>query len=236
LASWKDIDTTIRLLVHAIWYARFSTSLRSVAMEVSEMLKKAWTAVEDAGIPDKLHEVAFREAMRVLVPVPGTPVASASAGKLGGVSGGSTAIGASGAAGHDGDLGVTQKEIFDRVVTHTGVDREKLEGLVHLDGDVLRVSIPGIKLGKTNAEKIRAVAQILTIVRGFGLEEDGTAVELVPAETVRLKCYDKANFSAHLGKLNGYVITGSGSNRRIRAKAAGIQAFPAFVDTLLGGS
>jgi hypothetical protein len=98
------------------------------------------------------------------------------------------------------------------------------------------VSIPGIKLGKNNAEKTRAIAQILTIVRGFGLDEAETSVEVVRAEAIRLKCYDSANFSSQLGKLSGFVITGSGTNRRIRSKAAGIQAFPGLVDSLLGES
>lgn len=30
--------------------------MRSVVMEVSEVLKKAWTAVEGAGLPEKIHE------------------------------------------------------------------------------------------------------------------------------------------------------------------------------------
>jgi hypothetical protein len=208
-------------------------------MEVSEMLKKAWTAVEDAGLPDNIHEVAFREAMRVMVPATGAPVAvSPRAGKPGGSgSGGSRAGGpGGGSSSNDGAISVTEDEIYAKVVAQTSVDRGKLEEVVHLDDDVLKVSLPGIRLGKNNAEKTRAVAQILTIVRGFGLDEAETSVEFVRAEAVRLKCYDSPNFSTHLGKLNGYIITGSGTNRRIRAKAAGIQAFPAFVDGLLSDS
>jgi hypothetical protein len=205
-------------------------------MEVSEMLKRAWTAVEDAGLPERIHEVAFREAMRMLVPAPSAPIAAAPQGKPGGTRG--TSTGGSGDGGSDGDggIGVTEDEIFDKVVAQTGVDRDKLKEVVHLDGDVLKVSIPGIKLGKNNAEKTRAVAQILTIVRGFGLDEAETSVQVVRAEAMRLKCYDSANFSSQLGRLNGFLLTGSGTNRRIRAKAGGIQAFPAFVDSLLGDS
>ncbi|MBA2529703.1 MAG: hypothetical protein H0V19_07040 [Euzebyales bacterium] len=73
-------------------------------------------------------------------------------------------------------------------------------------------------------------------MRGFGLDEAETSVELVRAEAQRLKCYDQANFSSQLGKLTGYQVTGPSSSRRIRAKSAGIQAFPGFVDSLLGDS
>ncbi len=61
-------------------------------------------------------------------------------------------------------------------------------------------------------------------------------MELVRAEAQRLKCYDPANFSSQIKVLSGYLITGSGTNRRIRAKSGGISAFPAFVDSLLGES
>lgn len=214
-------------------------------MEVSETLKKAWTAVEDAGLPDHLHEVAFREAVRLLVPVPmvvAAPVAaprvSGQTGKSG-ATGGGAAVGGSGDGGSHGDGSkITEDEgtILDKVETHTGVPRARLEELVHLDDGVLKVSIPGIKLGKNNAEKTRAIAQILTIVRGFGLDEQETSVEFVRAEAQRLRCYDQANFSSQIKALNGYLITGSGTNRRIRAKSGGITAFPAFVDSLLGES
>jgi len=212
-------------------------------MEVSETLKKAWAAVEDAGLPDKIHEVAFREAVRLLVPVVTAAPAAApredgQRGKSGSTGDGAS-IGGSGGWGSNGDgtkIAEAEAAILDKVETHADVSRTKLAELVHLDDDVVKVSIPGIKLGKNNADKTRAIAQIITIVRGFGLDEQETSVELVRAEAQRLRCYDQANFAAHLGKLNGYLITGSGTNRRIRAKAAGIQSFAALVDSLLDGS
>ncbi|RCK70762.1 hypothetical protein DT076_05015 [Desertihabitans brevis] len=213
-------------------------------MEVSETLKKAWTAVEDAGLPEKIQEVAFREAVRLLVPTqvvaaasPAAPRTSGQTEKSGATSG-STGSGVSG-GGSNGDgakIAEAEDTILDKVAQHTGVSREKLEELVHLDDGVLKVSIPGIKLGKSNADKTRAIAQIITIVRGFGLDEQETSVELVRAEAQRLRCYDQANFSSQIRALNGYLMTGSGANRRIRAKSGGITAFPAFVDSLLDES
>ena len=117
---------------------------------------------------------------------------------------------------------------------HTGADRTRLEQIVHLDDDEPRVSLPGLRLGRNNAERMRAVAQILTIVRGFGLEETDTSLEVIRSECTRLKVYDSANFSSHIAKLSGYVVSGSGQNRRLRVKSTGIHAFPALVDSLLG--
>lgn len=203
-------------------------------MEVSETLKRAWAAVKDAGLPESIHEVAFREAVRLMTPGPAASAPSLAApqvARLGGSGKGSVDGASSNGAG---GITVPEAKIYDRVVAQTGVDRDKLEQLVHLDGEVLKVSVPGLKLGKTNAERARAVAQILTITRGFGVEESETSLELIRAECDRLRVYDQNNFSAHMKALGGFVITGTGANRRVRAKGPGIAAFPSLVDNLLG--
>jgi hypothetical protein len=211
-------------------------------MEVSETLKKAWAAVEEAGLPETIQEAAFREAVRLLAPAPVmVPAGSGRVGRPGQTGGGSGGLptGSSSTDGgtstaDSGDITLPENELLAKVATQTNVAQEKLEELVHVDDGVLKISLPGIKLGKNNADKTRTIAQILTIVRGFGMDEDGTSVELIRNEAQRVKCYDSANFSSHLSTLQGYVIAGSGTNRRIRSKAAGIQAFPAIVDALLG--
>lgn len=203
-------------------------------IEVIEVLKKAWIAVEDAGLPEGIQSVAFREAVRLLVPATSAPGAAALGVVKPNGNGGAGAVGSGG--GSQGDSGITasEDEIYVKVAAQTGVDRNRLEEVVHLDGGVLKVSIPGLKLGKNNAERARAVAQILTITRGFGLEENETSLEVVRAECDRLRVYDPNNFSGHMKALVGYVITGTGSNRRLRAKGPGIAAFPGLVDSLLG--
>lgn len=209
-------------------------------MEISETLRAAWAAVEDADLPETVHEAAFREAVRMLAPTPPAAAhsapAAAAAARIGrpGSGGSGSSSGGGGSIDSEGKITQTEDAIFAKVAAQTGADRSKLEEIVHLDDGALKVSIPGIKLGKNNAEKTRAIAQIITIVRGFGLEEAETSVELVRAEAQRLKCYDQANFASQLSKLSGYIITGPTSSRRIRAKAAGIEAFPALLDNLLG--
>jgi hypothetical protein len=201
-------------------------------MEVSETLKKAWEAVEDAGLPEKLHEAAFREAVRLLVPAPVAAAAVQRVGRPSGTDGG--AGGSSAGTNGDGGITVSEDDIYDRVVAQTGVDREKLDHVVHLDNGTLKVSMPGLRLGRNNAERARTVAKILTITRGFGIEEHETSLDVIRAECDRLRVYDQNNFSGHMKALNGFVITGSGGNRRVRAKGPGIAEFPALVDMLVG--
>jgi hypothetical protein len=211
---------------------------RKVAMmETSDILKKAWAAVQDAGLPDKLHEVGFLEAVRLLSPQQPAPVVTASgaaAPKPGNVG---TNNGTAGDASKDGPgTAVSEELMYDRVVTQTGVSKEKLERLVFLDEDGPRLALPGIKLGRNTADRARAVAQVLTIVRGFGLGEDATSLDVIRAECIRLKVYDSPNFSSQVTKMDGYPVTGSGAGRRLRARGTGITGFPALVDRLLGES
>jgi hypothetical protein len=205
-------------------------------MDVTETLKKAWAAVQEAGLPEVMHEVAFREAVRLLVQT-GNGMAAPGAGKPSGEvvvhqAGRSNGESANG----DGTPRVSENEMYELVVQQTGVDREKLERVVHLDDDGPKISVAGIKLGKNNAERTRVVAQILAMTRGFGLGESETPLEVIRAECDRLKVYDLNNFAAHMKALSGYVVTGTGNNRRLRAKGPGIAAFAALVDELLGAA
>lgn len=204
-------------------------------MDVSETLRKAWAAVQEAGLPEEMHEVAFREAVRLLAPTGNGFAAAPRVGKPNGEAAGSQADRSRGeTANGDGAPRVTENEMYDLVVQQTGVDREKLERVVHLDTDGPKISIAGMKLGKNNAERTRVVAQILAMTRGFGLGESDTPLEVIRAECDRLKVYDLNNFSAQLKALNGYVVTGTGQTRRLRAKGPGIAAFAGVVDDLAG--
>ena len=202
-------------------------------MDVAEVLRKSWAAVEEANVPPQVQEVAFREAVRLMAPPMTAPPSVTQALVPPGHSRGRAGEAAPALGDADtAEAPVTENALYDRVVEHTGVDRQKLEQVVHLDGSSVRVSLPGLKLGRNNAERARAVAQILTITRGFGFEESETSLEIIRRECDRLKVYDQANFSAHIKALNGYVITGSGQARRVRPKSGGVESFPALIESL----
>lgn len=210
-------------------------------MSTSSVLKDAWCAVEEAGLPEKIHEVAFREAVRLIVPPSSVaPTQAGRAAKLSSSSGGAGSKGSDSSSGQvAGDsITLSEDELLQKVAAGTGAELDVLTNLVHLEDGGLRISIPGIKMGKNNADKTRMIARIFTIVRAFGLNEDDTLVEMVRDEAQRLKCYDSANFSSQLKVLQGqgYVIKGAGGNRRIQAKGTGISEFPGLVSKLLGDS
>lgn len=204
-------------------------------MDVSETLQKAWKAVEDAGLPTEVREAAFREAVRLLSPATGTAApATATAAPApapparpvpeeGVTRGSEEAV----------TVTVSEEEMYERVARETGVAREKIEHLVHIEDDGPHFSIPGNKLGKSQAMQIRTVAQVLTILRLYGLGESETPIDVIRSECKRLKVYDDKNFSTLMGKVDGFVKTESG---RLKAKVAGKKAFPDLVDQLLGES
>lgn len=196
--------------------------------DVSEILKQAHDAVKESGLPPELHETAFREAVRLLAPT-SVSARRSPVGQIRQSSGRVETVAAEGESVFD----VSEDDMYDRVVSQTDVDRAKLELLVHLDEDGPRIDLAGLKLGRNNADRTRAVAQILAIVRGFGLGEDATELEVIRKECTRLKVYDPANFSTQVSKLHGFVISGSGSNRKIRPRGPGIQVFPTLVDLLI---
>lgn len=204
-------------------------------MDVSQILKQAWAAVQDADLPQEIQHIAFREATRL---VASTELGSSQPTSLvtGGHDGSKAATIGTAPAGAGSDLRAAEGVMIGKLSSHTNIDVDKLSQLVHLEGDELRVSLPAVKLGKNNAEKTRAIAQILAIARDCGLDEPETPFELIRAEVSRLKCYDNANFSSQLSALTnvGYILSGSGRSRKLRPKPAGISAFGVLVTKLLG--
>ncbi len=199
-------------------------------MEVSEALKQAWDSVLAANLPENVRVVAFTEAIRL-------HAGTAAVAPLTAVRRPPKPVGASGQTTvtvGDDDVTITEDEMYQKVVEQTGVDLALLERVVHLDDDGPRISIAGLKLGRSNSERARAVAKVITIVRGFGLDENETPLEVIRDECERLKVYDIANFSTHMKALDGFVINGTGSGRRLRPKGPGIAGFASLVEKIVG--
>lgn len=194
--------------------------------DVSQILRHAHEAVVASGVPEPFQQIAFREAMRILAP---SPTSARSAPGAGAAAPGGESTSDQPAPNE----WISEAELYNRVANHTDASKEKLELLVHLDEGVPHISIAGMKLGKSNAERTRTVAQVLAVVRGFGLDEEATDLQVIRDECMRLKVYDAGNFSSYLSKLPGFVISGSGANRKVRARGQGIQAFADLVNDLV---
>lgn len=205
-------------------------------MDVKEILVEAWSEVRAAELPEHMQEVAFREVLQHMLHG-STPASERTTAHIENKNQ-STPTGAVWRPVNSPDEteGPKESEIYRRVSEHTGIEESKVEELLYVDNDEIRVVIPGLKLGKNNADRTRAVAQLLTVARGFGLEEEGTLLSTIRAECSRLKVHDSANFSSQISKLPGYVVSGLGSNRRLRIRSGGVQSFVDLANQLVDGN
>lgn len=194
-------------------------------IDVPAVLTAAWRAVKEADLPPEIHALAFTEAVRLTAP-------EAPAAGGGGVPA-PTPSGHESPGGRPDAGSLSEREIVERVVRQTSADLDKVSDLIYMDEGVIRISRTAVQLGATNSERTRNVAKLLAVIRGFGIPEDETPLQAIRDELTRLKCYDSGNFATYMKAVDGFVLTGSGNNRRIRPRIPGIQAFPALVDSLV---
>jgi hypothetical protein len=206
-------------------------------MELTESIRTAWTAVEESGIPEHMQELAFKESLRSLL---GTApqVARGQQSKL--VR--SDEVGGGGDPAGDGNgegaaPTVDEHAVIAAVSEHTGVAVEKLERVFHLDSGVVKILVNHTALGSNAADKTRAAAQIITVVRKVGMGHADTDLDIIREECQRKHFYDSKNFaSKHLPSIDGFAVKGEGRSKRLEARNGGLTAFPGLVDRVLGES
>lgn len=191
---------------------------------ISEVLAGAVAAVKQAEVPEDLREIAFTEALRHML---------VSANGVGEMSRGNHPVSFDDPKNVDDESSkqdlVLENEVLRKIARGTGVPVTDLDRLIFVDEGEPRIAPSGLKLGKNNTERTRAVVAILTVARTFGFDEGETPLEIIREEVQRLRVYDSANFAAHVKGLSGFVVKGSGANRRVQAKATGIEEFPDLV-------
>lgn len=190
-------------------------------MDVSQVIKQAWDAVEKAGVPKEIQVAAFNAAVGLIAPV-----------KTGDTIPKKTAIGSASDQLDAGDI--SEESIYAKVVGRTNVDRLELEKLVYLDVNEPKLVPNAIKGNMTTAESIRAIAQVLTIVRALGLEQQGTPLKMIKSECARLNRHDEKNFKKHIKSIENFAIVTKDKVEMLTARPLAFNSFPAVVDRLLG--
>jgi hypothetical protein len=200
-------------------------------MEMAETIRTAWVAVEESGIPEPMRELAFRETLRVLL---ASAKSATQDGEVVATGGGSLP---SEEPRGKSSSSIDEATVLSAIADRTEVPIEKLERVFHLDDGVVKVLIRTSALGRTNADKTRNVAQIITVARKLGLGSADTPFSIIRDECDRLHILDTANFaSKHLPNIEGFSVKGDGRNRRLEARSIALDAFPALIDKVLGES
>lgn len=205
-------------------------------MEVNEVLTRAWSEVRKAELPPELHGIALQEAVRLISsPSPSQEQTL----KKRAIRSGRRRSKSEGHESHINDSSSdavptpSEETFLTKVAEHTGVQREKLEELFHLSGGNPQFNYFARRLGSTAKARMTTVAQVIPVLRQYGLDEDETSTKVIRHECARLKCLDEKNVNTYLSRLEGVTYTGPATDKKLKVRAAGIQAFTRIVDQLL---
>lgn len=191
-------------------------------MNISEVLKQAWAAVENSGVPKDIQESAFNAAVLLLTrksdqenettKLQIKPTAADSPTQFG-----------------------AEDNFYNLIIERTNIDKASLEKLVYLEDDEPRLLAGAIKGNLTNAEAIRSIAHVLTIARSLGLGQQGAAIKMIRTECDRLKRNDETNFKRHIKKIENFAFTTKDNIEYLIPRPAAFDEFPKVVEKLLGG-
>ncbi|MGV1080835.1 MAG: hypothetical protein ACOYD1_13500 [Candidatus Nanopelagicales bacterium] len=136
-------------------------------------------------MPEHMQALAFKEALRSLLGTVPQTEQFHQATKL--KSGGGKQISVSAPGG---DATVDEDAVIAGVSEHTGVPVEKLERVFHLDTGAVKILVNHSALGANAADKTRAAAQIITVVRKVGMGHTDTDFDIIRDECQRKHFYD----------------------------------------------
>lgn len=209
-------------------------------MSVNEMIAEAWKAVKDAGVPEALQEVAFKEAMAVLT--------ATSAPRGGKTQASSTATRTPGAQkpkprakpAQETELplgnGLSDDQLFDKFSEETSIPRADLEELFFFDNGRPILNGTTRKLGENAAAQSRTIAIALTAAYHYALGVRDVPAALIAAECKRKNCYDVDNHSAYMTREKAVNFVGQRGSKLFRVKSgdATIDALKIIVNTFRG--
>lgn len=208
-------------------------------MAVSDLIAEAWKAVKDAGVPEPLHEVAFKEAMAVLT-------AGASQAKTRPVApGGSGAAQPKTKATPRARRGTTDDEVigtvlpdddlFDKFSAETGIPRQELEEVFYFDGGKPILNGSARQLGSNVASQARTVAIAITSAYHYALDVRDVPAAKIADECKRLKCWDTDNFSSYMAKEKSVNFIGPRGKKVFRVKQPDtVESLKAAVNAIRG--
>jgi hypothetical protein len=177
-------------------------------MDTNDLLKKAWEAVTTSGVPDHLHEIAFREALAHLRSQASATAPSVDQGQAGSFSPQGEAV-AGEAAAKPRESSHEDDGFYSRLANETGVDEEDLRHVLEIRGEgddqAIQVTQPARLLGKTKADQVRTVVALVGGARRVGFDEDPVSAQAVRDECRRKGCLDD-NFSKHIDRMTGFTL------------------------------
>lgn len=201
-------------------------------MDVSENLKKAWSDVEAASLPEHVQAIALAEALRMRFGG-GQSVEEKAAGPTRtNQSPTKPKVSASGDATGDSGAAVDADSFFAAVERETGVSADTLETIFFLKDGVPCINAPRRMLGQSLKQSQVIVTTLITVARHFGLGEAEVPGLAVRAECQRLNVFDR-NFASNVKGIAGILQTGD-RTKVFKIRAAAIDTFASSVAVVSG--
>lgn len=188
--------------------------------ELTNLLRRAAEAVEQAGLPEDLRPIAFQRSLDALG-VGGGAAAGGNAPPLG--------------AGADGDQRHTREGLAS-IASRLGLDKELVASVFEEDDGQLRLIVKRAMLPEPSrkAASMRHVALLVTVGRQAAGLEEYTAYGSIREECRDLKVYDGPNFASEVGKLE-FRTRGGRNSREARANRHHFDEAAALIRTIVQG-
>ena len=201
-------------------------------MDVSENLKKAWSDVEAASLPEHVQAIALAEALRMRFG--SSPVVEQKA--AGATKADKSPARPKGSASGDaiGDAGATvdADSFFAAIERETGVSADTLETIFFLKDGVPCINAPRRMLGQSLKQSQVNVTTLIAVARHFGLGEAEVPDLAVRTECQRLNVFDR-NFASNVKGITGILQTGD-RTKVFKIRTAVIDTFASSVAAVSG--
>lgn len=185
-----------------------------MAVDVAKVLKDAWQAVKDSGVPKGLQEIAFNRAVEFygyapagqspIVPPPST--SGRGAGSSGGTRVNSTTTG-----------NKSESDFYDAMSAATGIDRGALEKLIDVHDGAPRIALKASQLPSAASKAQQVVSLLIILARHYYNDESQIQLSLCLAECKRLSCLN-ANFKRDVGRIPDLMLVGTGNDTTAKVR------------------
>lgn len=201
-----------------------------MSVDVTDLLTKAWKAVQDSKIPEPLHELALGRAIDILS---GSEAPKrnrqddTSTEENPGNGPSNTSDGAT--SGQTSDSPASEDEFYDRMSKGTGVSIDLLERLVHIHDNAPHVVLKTGALPKENSAAQKLITLLITVATHYWTGDPEVDLALARAECEQFNRAD-SNFAKNVDRIENIVITGAkGGNKRVKIRRAYLDSFKAEV-------
>jgi hypothetical protein len=178
-------------------------------MDVEELIRRAWSAVENAGVPEGAQAAALQGAIAFLRAEDGSAEEAAPARRDRSSSSKRRSTSRPPAEPTGQDL-PDENAFFQVLASESGVEEADLRDVLLFKDGKVTVSPPTRMFGGSRAAQAKAITALVAGARAKGLGESTVRSEFVHNELKRKQCWDMNNFNKHLGSLSGYNV---GSDR-----------------------